>query len=84
MSTHPRAGQVARNEDLVLIPNLITAYYTLHPDPKDPAQQVSFGTSGHRGSALTMSFNEDHIAATSQAICDHRKAVGIAGPLFMQ
>ncbi|MDO8731584.1 MAG: phosphoglucomutase (alpha-D-glucose-1,6-bisphosphate-dependent) [Actinomycetota bacterium] len=83
MSTHPRAGQVALNEDLVLIPNLITSYYTLHPDPKEPSQQVSFGTSGHRGSALTLSFNEDHIAAVSQAICDHRKAVGIAGPLFM-
>ncbi len=83
MSTHPRAGQVARNEDLVLIPNLITAYYTLHPDAKDPSQQVSFGTSGHRGSALTASFNEDHIAAIAQAICDHRKAAGIAGPLFM-
>lgn len=83
MSTHPRAGQVALNEDLVLIPNLITAYYSLHPDPKDPSQQVSFGTSGHRGSALTQSFNEDHIAATSQAICDHRDAAGISGPLFM-
>ncbi len=83
MSTHPRAGQVALNEDLVLIPNLITAYYTLQPDAKDPSQQVSFGTSGHRGSALTASFNEDHIAAIAQAICDHRKAAGIAGPLFM-
>lgn len=83
MSTHPRAGQAAQPEDLVLVPSLVTAYYALHPDSKDPAQQVSFGTSGHRGSAMSASFNEDHIAAISQAICDHREAAGIAGPLFM-
>ncbi len=83
MSLHPRAGQIAQSSDLVLIPNLITAYYTMHPDATDPDQQVSFGTSGHRGSAFTFSFNEDHIAAISQAICDHRAAQGIAGPLYL-
>lgn len=83
MSLHPRAGQIAQNSDLVLIPNLITAYYTMHPDVADPSQQVAFGTSGHRGSAFTSSFNEDHIAAIAQAICDHRTTKGIAGPLYM-
>ncbi|MFA7323463.1 MAG: phosphoglucomutase (alpha-D-glucose-1,6-bisphosphate-dependent) [Candidatus Nanopelagicales bacterium] len=83
MSTHPRAGQPAQNSDLVLVPNLVTAYYTMHPDASDPAQQVSFGTSGHRGSAFTFSFNDDHIAAITQAICDHRGQQGIAGPLYM-
>lgn len=83
MSLHPRAGQIAQNGDLALIPNLITAYYTMHPDVADPSQQVAFGTSGHRGSALASSFNEDHIAAIAQAICDHRASKGIAGPLYM-
>jgi len=83
MNVHPRAGQVAANSDLVLIPNLITAYYTMHPEPGDPNQEVSFGTSGHRGSAFSFTFNEDHIAAIAQAICDHRKEQGIFGPLYM-
>jgi phosphoglucomutase len=78
-----RAGQPARPEDLVDVARLVTAYYSEHPDPSDPAQQVSFGTSGHRGSALDNAFNEDHIAATSQAIAEHRKAAGIKGPLFL-
>ena len=62
---------------------LVTAYFTEHPDPAEPSQQVAFGTSGHRGSALRLSFNEDHIAATTQAICEHRAAAGITGPIFM-
>jgi phosphoglucomutase len=80
---HERAGQPARPEDLVDVSRLITAYYALHPDPADPAQRVAFGTSGHRGSSLTSSFNDDHIAATSQAICEYRTAQGIDGPLFL-
>ncbi|TNY36458.1 phosphoglucomutase (alpha-D-glucose-1,6-bisphosphate-dependent) [Thermomonospora catenispora] len=80
---HERAGQPARPEDLVDVARLVTAYYTRHPDPGEAAQQVSFGTSGHRGSALNSSFNEDHILATSQAICEYRAAQGVGGPLFL-
>ncbi|MCD0484326.1 phosphoglucomutase (alpha-D-glucose-1,6-bisphosphate-dependent) [Streptacidiphilus sp. ASG 303] len=80
---HERAGQPAQPGDLVDVARLVTAYYALHPDPADPAQRVAFGTSGHRGSSLNAAFNEDHIAATSQAICDHRAAQGIDGPLFL-
>src|SRR6266567_6088831 len=80
---HERAGQLARSADLVDVPRLITAYYALHPDLSDPAQRVAFGTSGHRGSSLSSSFNEDHIAATSQAICEYRAAQGVDGPLFL-
>ncbi|WP_433604135.1 phosphoglucomutase (alpha-D-glucose-1,6-bisphosphate-dependent) [Dactylosporangium sp. CA-139114] len=83
MSVHPRAGQPAQPSDLVDVPRLITSYYAVHPDPADPAQQVAFGTSGHRGSSLRGSFNEDHIVATSQAICDYRAAQGYRGPLFL-
>ncbi|MFG2040299.1 phosphoglucomutase (alpha-D-glucose-1,6-bisphosphate-dependent) [Dactylosporangium sp. NPDC048998] len=83
MSVHPRAGQPAQRSDLVDVPRLITSYYTVHPDPADPAQQVAFGTSGHRGSSLRGSFNEDHIVATSQAICDYRASQGYGGPLFL-
>ena len=83
MSTHDRAGTQATPGDLVDLPALVTAYYSVHPDVSDPAQQVAFGTSGHRGSALDGAFNDDHIAATSQAICDYRGAAGIAGPLFL-
>src|ERR1700691_1654817 len=79
----PRAGQPASPADLVNVPKLITAYYSVHPDPGDPAQQVSFGTSGHRGSAFTATFNEDHILATTQAICDYRARHGIGGPLYL-
>src|ERR1700728_4151838 len=78
-----RAGQPAASADLVDVPALVTAYFAEHPDPADPAQQVSFGTSGHRGSALRLSFNDDHIAATTQAICDYRAGAGITGPLFI-
>jgi phosphoglucomutase len=78
-----RAGQPARPEDLVDIATLVTAYYAEHPDVSQPEQRVAFGTSGHRGSALACTFNEDHIVATSQAICEYRAAQGIDGPLFL-
>lgn len=81
--SNERAGQRARAEDLVDVSRLVTAYYALHPDPADPAQRVSFGTSGHRGSSLATAFNEDHIAATSQAICEYRARQGVDGPLFL-
>ncbi|MFG2937448.1 phosphoglucomutase (alpha-D-glucose-1,6-bisphosphate-dependent) [Streptomyces sp. NPDC048282] len=80
---HERAGRPAAPEDLVDVARLVTAYYALHPDPADPAQRVAFGTSGHRGSSLTTAFNEDHIAATSQAICEYRSGQGTDGPLFL-
>ena len=69
----PRAGQPAQPQDLVDLPHLVTAYYTQVPDPDVAEQQVVFGTSGHRGSSLDTAFNEWHIAATTQAICDYRK-----------
>jgi phosphoglucomutase len=81
--TDPRAGQPAEPSDLVDLPHLVTAYYTLTPDPDDVDQQVVFGTSGHRGSSLRTAFNEAHILATTQAICDYRKAQGYDGPLFI-
>ncbi len=79
----PRAGQPASPSDLVDVAALVTAYFTVHPDPEDPGQRVSFGTSGHRGSAFNAAFNEDHILATSQAIAEYRAAQGIDGPLFL-
>ncbi|MGY1793698.1 phosphoglucomutase (alpha-D-glucose-1,6-bisphosphate-dependent) [Geodermatophilus sp. SYSU D00525] len=81
--TDPRAGQPAAPSDLVDVASLVTAYYTLVPDPADPAQRVSFGTSGHRGSAFDTAFNEAHILATTQAICEYRAAQGFDGPLFL-
>ena len=83
MSEHPRAGQPAEPADLVDVARLVTAYYTEQPDPTVPEQQVTFGTSGHRGSSLDRAFNEAHIAATTQAICEYRAAAGVAGPLFL-
>ncbi|MFJ9053318.1 phosphoglucomutase (alpha-D-glucose-1,6-bisphosphate-dependent) [Streptomyces bacillaris] len=80
---HARAGQPAQSTDLVDVARLVTAYYALHPDPAEPAQRVTFGTSGHRGSALAAAFNDDHIAATTQAICDYRARQGTDGPLFL-
>ncbi len=79
----PRAGQPAQPSDLVDLPHLVTAYYTLRPDPENIDEQVVFGTSGHRGSSLKTAFNEDHILATTQAICDYRKEQGFDGPLFI-
>ena len=83
MTMHPRAGQKALPEDLVDIDALLDAYYDLHPDPADPDQAVTFGTSGHRGSSLDTAFTEDHIAATTQAIVEYRAGQGIRGPLFI-
>jgi phosphoglucomutase len=79
----PRAGQPAEPGDLVDVAHLVTAYYTGVPDPTDVAQRVSFGTSGHRGSSLDQAFNEAHILATTQAICDYRRQQGYDGPLFL-
>src|SRR6201999_429090 len=81
--TDPRAGQPAAPEDLVDVAKLVTAYYSVHPDPGDVAQRVSFGTSGHRGSAFSATFNEDHILATTQAICEYRAGQGIDGPVYL-
>ena len=79
----PQPGQLPDPSDLTDIPRLVSAYYTDHPDPADKSQLVSFGTSGHRGSSLRVSFNEDHIMAITQAICEYRKTAGVTGPLFL-
>ncbi len=83
MSLHPLAGKPAPYDMLINVPRLISAYYTAEPDPADPTQRVAFGTSGHRGSSARASFNEAHILAISQAICEFRIAQGITGPLFI-
>ena len=83
MAIHELAGKPAPRSMLVNIPRLVTAYYTNHPDATNKSQQVAFGTSGHRGSSLKSSFNEDHIFAITQAICDYRSTSGITGPLFL-
>jgi phosphoglucomutase len=83
MSLHPLAGKPAPRDLLVNVPRLVSAYYTERPDPENPAQRVSFGTSGHRGSSLKGTFNEDHIAAICQAIVEYRASAGITGPLFL-
>src|ERR1044071_7354846 len=83
MSVHPRAGTPAIPSILADIPRLVTAYYTGTPDPAIPRQRVAFGTSGHRGSSLDASFNEWHVLAISQAICQYRRAQNIDGPLFL-
>ena len=83
MNVHPLAGQSAPPDALVDVAKLIAAYYDGKPDPNEPRHRVSFGTSGHRGSSFRLSFNEEHILATTQAICDYRVAEGIDGPLYM-
>ncbi len=83
MSTHPNAGKLAPKSILVNVAELISAYYTKLPDINNNAQRISFGTSGHRGSSLQNSFNETHILAVTQAVCDYRKKLGISGYLFM-
>ena len=83
MTVHELAGKPPPRSLLVNIPRLVSAYYTHNPDISDPSQRVGFGTSGHRGSPLNNSFNEDHILAISQAICEYRQAKNITGPLFM-
>ncbi len=83
MNPHPLAGKPAPARMLENIPRLVSAYYTLEPDPSRESQRVSFGTSGHRGSSLQKSFNQAHILAVSQAICEYRSSQGITGPLFL-
>ena len=83
MSTNPRAGQPASKEDLVDIPALVSAYYSLKPDASITGERVTFGTSGHRGKAFKKSFNEAHIRAVTQATCEYRKKENIDGPLFI-
>jgi phosphoglucomutase len=83
MSVHPLAGTPAPRSLLVNIPRLVTDYFVQAPEVKVAGEQVAFGTSGHRGSSFRRSFNESHILATSQAICDYRRAKGITGPLFL-
>src|SRR3982751_1729079 len=79
----PLAGKPVPASMLVNVPRLVTAYFAGQPDPKIPSQRVAFGTSGHRGSAFNNAFNEAHILAVSQAVCEHRHRCGIDGPLFL-
>jgi len=83
MAMHPLAGKPAPESILENIPRLISNYYSLEPDLSNPAHAVAFGTSGHRGSSSAFTFNELHILAISQAVCEYRKAQGISGPLFL-
>ena len=83
MATNPRAGQPASKDDLVDIPALVSAYYSLKPDASITGERVTFGTSGHRGKAFKKSFNEAHIRAVTQATCEYRKKEGFDGPLFI-
>jgi hypothetical protein len=81
--TNALAGEPPPLSMLVNVPRLVTAYYAEQPDPSIAAQRVAFGTSGHRGSAFKITFNEWHVLAISQGICDHRKRQGISGPLYL-
>ncbi|MEM1030450.1 MAG: phosphoglucomutase (alpha-D-glucose-1,6-bisphosphate-dependent) [Myxococcota bacterium] len=83
MKPHPEAGVPLPLEERLDVPRLVAAYYDENPDPSTPGHRVAFGTSGHRGSPFRRTFNEAHIAAITQAVCDHRRAAGIAGPLFL-
>src|SRR5262252_4442440 len=84
MSTiSPRAGKPATQDMLIDVARLEREYFARRPDPDVPAERVSFGTSGHRGSSLLGSFNEAHILAITQAICEHRRARGVEGPLYL-
>ncbi|MFP4284608.1 MAG: phosphoglucomutase (alpha-D-glucose-1,6-bisphosphate-dependent) [Desulfovermiculus sp.] len=83
MAEHPLAGKSAPESLLVNVPQLVTAYFHFQPDPEVPAEQVAFGTSGHRGSSFRNSFNQNHILAITQAVCDHRKANKVEGPLYV-
>ena len=80
---HPRAGTPALPQDLIDLSAVRDAYFDIHPDPADPAQRVVFGTSGHRGTSLNGSFNEEHVAAITQGIVEYRRGQGITGPLFV-
>jgi phosphoglucomutase len=83
MTISPLAGELLPPSALVDVPRLLTAYFTQTPDPANPAQRVAFGTSGHRGSSFDGTFNEAHILAISEAVCRHRHAAGVSGPLFI-
>jgi phosphoglucomutase len=83
MPLHPLAGKPAPASLLVDVPQLVTAYFAVRPDPAAPEQRVAFGTSGHRGVSTNGSFNEDHVLAVTQAVCEHRRGAGIDGPLFL-
>ncbi|MBD3378453.1 alpha-D-glucose phosphate-specific phosphoglucomutase [candidate division KSB1 bacterium] len=83
MSQHPLAGKNVPRELLINIPHLVSSYYTHKPDPLEKEHQVSFGTSGHRGTSTATTFNEDHVLAISQAVAEYRQKKGITGPLFM-
>jgi phosphoglucomutase len=83
MSTHPLAGQPAPPSARIDIPHLVSSYFLTAPDPAEPSQRLAFGTSGHRGCAWQGSFNEAHILAVTQAICEYRRRNGISGPLFL-
>ena len=83
MSIDPRAGKLATPDMLVNVPKLIAAYYEEKPDVSVATQKVAFGTSGHRGTSLQTSFNENHILAISQAICEYRKGEGTAARCFL-
>jgi phosphoglucomutase len=86
MGVHPSTdstGAQIRADQLVDVVGLLNAYHDLDPDPADPAQRVAFGTSGHRGSSIARTFNEAHVLAITQAICDYRKGQGIDGPLYL-
>src|SRR3984957_12084337 len=83
VTINPAAGKPADPSILLNVPKLVAAYYELRPDLSDPGQRVVFGTSGHRGSAMDVAFNEWHILAITQAICDYRKLQKIDGPIFL-
>ncbi len=83
MAVHPLAGKPAPRDRLVNVPRLVSAYYAFEPDPRSREQRVSFGTSGHRGSSFSAAFNEQHILAITQAICEYRQQQGVDGPLFL-
>lgn len=83
MSVNPLAGTLPAPDTLANLPRLVSSYYSILPDVEDPAQRVAFGTSGHRGSALHGSFNENHILAITQAICEYRAGEGVNGPLYL-
>ncbi|MGY8804737.1 MAG: alpha-D-glucose phosphate-specific phosphoglucomutase, partial [bacterium] len=83
MAIHPLAGKLADKSMLVNVPRLVSDYYTEKPNAKESTQRVAFGTSGHRGSSLRCSFNEDHILVAAQAVCIYRSEQGIDGPLFL-
>lgn len=83
MKIHPLAGKTPDASMLIDVPKLVTAYYAEIPDPSVTGQRVAFGTSGHRGSAFARSFNERHVVAIAQAVCEYRKRRGVDGPLFL-